>query len=172
LKHDSSKTSLFFIKFTWFIQKTKKRNQNGKKHRKVIWFNPPYSANVHTMLQPSSCQSLISIFKNADLGKYFNRLYVKVSYSCMGNMESLNAVHNRKIIRQERENLLHQKTRKNVISEWVARCPLKGKCLTQSITYKVKVPIIDETSAYIGLTSNTVIERCLNHTKSFNLKKY
>ena len=112
----------------------KEKESKRKKHRKVIWFNPPYSANVHTMLQPSSCQSLISIFKNADLGKYFNRSIVKVSYSCMGNMESLIAGHNRKIIRQERENLLHQKTRKNVIDEWVARCPLKRQMLN-SVNY-------------------------------------
>ena len=54
----------------------------------------------------------------------------------------------------------------------VARCPLKGKCLTQSIIYKAKISTNDETSAYIGLTSNTFKERFLNHTKSFNLKKY
>ena len=127
------------------------------------------------MLQPSSCQSLISIFKNTDLGKYFNRSNVKVSYSCMDNMESIIAGQNRKIIRQEREKSTTSENKKECncrVGCKMHHVALKGKCLTQSITYKAKVPTIDETSAYLGLTSNTVIERCLNHTKSFNLKKF
>ena len=136
MSHETWQQQDIFILYNIYLVYTedKEKESKRKRHRKVIWFNPPYSANVHTMLQPSSCQSLISIFKNADLGKYFNRLYVKVSYSCMGNMESLIAGHNRKIIRQERENLLHQKTRKNVIDEWVARCPLKRQMLN-SVNY-------------------------------------
>ena len=40
------------------------------------------------------------------------------------------------------------------------------------IIYKAKISTNDETSVYIGQTSNTFKERFLNHTKSFNLKKY
>ena len=136
MSHETWQQQDIFILYNIYLVYTedKEKESKRKRHRKVIWFNPPYSANVHTMLQPSSCQSLISIFKNTCCGKYFNRSNVKVSYSCMGNMESLIAGHNRKIIRQERENLLHQKTRKNVIDEWVARCPLKRQMLN-SVNY-------------------------------------
>jgi len=91
----------------------------------------------------------------------------------MGNMESIIAGHNRKIIRQEREksNTSEKKKECNCrVGE--AGCLLKGKCLTQSIIYKAKISTNNVTSTYIGLTSNTFKERFLNHTKSFNLKKY
>ena len=89
----------------------------------------------------------------------------------MGNMESIIAGHNRKIIRQEREKSTTSEKKKECnYRVGVARYPLKGKCLIQSIIYKAKLSTMDETSAYIGLTSNTLKERFLNHTKSFNLK--
>ena len=43
---------------------------------------------------------------------------------------------------------------------------------SQDIIYKAKTSTNYETSAYIGLNSNTFKERFINHTKSFNLKKY
>ena len=151
----------------------KEKESKRKRHRKVIWFNPPYSANVQTNVAAKFLSIIDKHFKNTDLGKYFNRSNVKVSYSCMGNMESIIAGHNRKIIRKEAaKSTTSEKKKECNCRVGESRCPLKGKCLTQSIIYKAKISTNDETSVYIGQTSNTFKERFLNHTKSFNLKKY
>ena len=73
----------------------------------------------------------------------------------MGNMESIIAGHNRKIIRKETEKSTTSEKKKECnCRAGESRCHLKGKCLTQSIIYKAKISRNDETSVYIGLTSN------------------
>ena len=90
----------------------KVKKSNRKRLRKMITFYPPYkyAANVQTNVVAKFLSIIDKNFKNTNLGKYFNKSNVKVSYSCMGNMESIIAVG-------------------------VARCPFTGKCLTQSIIY-------------------------------------
>ena len=51
-------------------------------------------------------------------------------------------------------------------------CPLRGKCLSESIVYKATVTHDNENKVYFGLTGGTFKERYRNHTKSIRNKKY
>ena len=51
-------------------------------------------------------------------------------------------------------------------------CPLRGKCLSESVVYKATVKSGQESKFYIGCTGGTFKERYYNHTKSFRNVKY
>ena len=101
------------------------------------------------------------------LHKYFNRNSIKVSYSCMPNMSSIIASHNRKIF-----NIKTSNSEKGCNCRgWVASCPLNGKCLTEALVYKATVQSGDQKAEYIGLASTSFKSRFNNHTSSFKNRK-
>ena len=61
-------------------------NPKRPRSRNVIWFNPPFSANIgHKFLRKvDKCFPL-----NHPLRKIFNKNTLKLSYSCMPNMEAI-----------------------------------------------------------------------------------
>ena len=65
-----------------------------KRSRKVIWFNPPFSQTVKTNVGKRFLALVDKHFKETSLGKYFNRSTVKVSYSCMPNIDIIVSSHN------------------------------------------------------------------------------
>ena len=75
-------------------QNKKKRSRN----RKVIWFNPPYSDSVKTDIGSKFLSLINKHFGKNELKQFFNRSTVKLSYSCMPNMDSIISNHNRKLL--------------------------------------------------------------------------
>ena len=75
------------------------RNQNQRKRsRNIIWFNPPFSQNVQTNVVKSFLHLIDKHFpKSSKLHKIFNRNNLKVSYSCTTNMANIIRSHNQKI---------------------------------------------------------------------------
>ena len=53
-------------------------------------------------------------FKENGLGKYFNRSTIKVSYSCLPNLDTIIACHNKKVLKRKIEE---KPGGKNVIAE-------------------------------------------------------
>ena len=76
------------------VKKKRRRTRN------IIWFNPPYNGNVKTNLGSKFLALINKHFGNTELKKYFNRSTIKLSYSCMPNMESIISSHNRKLLTQ------------------------------------------------------------------------
>jgi len=77
------------------------QQQNIKKRsrtRKVIWFNPPYSDSVKTDIGAKFLSLINEHFGNSELKQFFNRSTVKLSYSCMPNMDSIISNHNRYLL--------------------------------------------------------------------------
>ena len=69
-----------------------------KRHRNVIWFNPPYSKNVKTNIGRTFLQLVDKHFpKSSHLHKIFNRNSIKISYSCLNNVKTTIKDHNTKI---------------------------------------------------------------------------
>ena len=65
-------------------------NNRRKRKRKIIWFNPPYSKNVKTNVGKVFLKLLKKHFPTSHiLHKIFNKNTVKISYSCMKNMNSV-----------------------------------------------------------------------------------
>ena len=58
--------------------------------RRIIWFNPPYNQNVSTNIGKIFLKLVDKNFPRTHrLHKTFNRNIIKVSYSCMSNVQQL-----------------------------------------------------------------------------------
>ena len=67
------------------------QNQKKKRKRKTIWFNPPYSSTVKANVGKLFLKLVKQHFpKGHKLHKIFNKNTIKVSYSCLKNMSSVN----------------------------------------------------------------------------------
>jgi hypothetical protein len=106
--------------------------------------------------------------KRSKLHKIFNQNNVKVSYSCMRSMGSIIRTHNSCIRRKEN----HEAPKKECNCRAKGSCPLRGKCLTESIVYKATVKSGETSKFYVGLSGGKFKDRYNNHTKSLKHKKY
>ena len=73
-----------------------KNDKNGNKQpkRKIIWYNPPYSANIKTNIGITFLNLIKKHFpKTNKLHKICNKNTVKISYSCMNHISSIISVH-------------------------------------------------------------------------------
>ena len=144
------------------------QSSKRKRHRKVTWFNPPYSKNVKTNIARKFLQLDKQFPKTSRLHKIFNRNNIKVSYSCMSNVKTSISNHNRQVLKQQAEPSASCNCRS------LNECPLNGKCLTESLVYQAEITATDvgETKIYIGMTSGTFKKRYANHKKSINNPRY
>ena len=142
-------------------------NENKRnRHRKITWFNPPFSQNVQSNIGKQFLNLIDNNFpQNHPLRKVINRNTVKVSYRCMPNMKQKISNHNFKVKKTEEER---QPTYGCNCTRALGPCPLGGKCLVNSVVYKAEVIENNSTSnTYTGLTSNTFKERFYGHRHSF-----
>ena len=62
-------------------------NNPRKRNRNIIWFNPPFSKNVATKIGRYFLNLLDKYFpRDHKFHKILNRNNIKVSYSCMPNI--------------------------------------------------------------------------------------
>ena len=133
-----------------------------KRQRRVLWFNPPFSAHVITPVGKRFFDILDSCFpKGHALSKLFNHTTVKLSFSTVKNMRAVVKAHNKKILTtndQKKEPCNCQKSR---------ICPMgriDGGCQASEIVYEADVI---ETNApkmtYYGQTMRPFKERWREH---------
>jgi len=138
-------------------------NQNNRRKRKIIWFNPPYSDHVQTNIGKTFFNVLKKHFpSNHRYHKIFNKNNIKLSYSCMPNMESLIAGHNKKILANEKKM-----KEKACNCKFKEECPMNGQCRTKSIIYKATIESQGNTKHYIGCSETEFKTRFYNHKQSF-----
>lgn len=150
---------------------TPETKEKRKRSRKVTWFNPPFSASVKTNIAAKFLQLIDKHFKNTPLSKIFNRSTIKVSYSCLPNIQQIISSHNKTIIAKH-ESTNQTKQKKLCNCNKPKDCPLKGKCLKSSLVYKAEVATVDKTMYYYGHTIKTFKERFRNHVSSFKNSQY
>ncbi len=142
---------------------TNKEKQTQRK-RKITWFNPPYSRHVKTNIGKKFLTLIDQHFpKDHPLHKICNRNTIKISYSCMDNMENATKAHNNKIINHDMNQATTTCNCRNK-----RNCPLNGKCMTSNIIYEAKVTTPNLEKTYIGLTATSFKARHANHSASFN----
>ena len=74
------------------------------RRRKITYFNPPYSANVETNIGKEFLKLIDKYFKPGHkFHSLFNRKNLKISYSCMPNIEKIIKSHNSKILNKQPE---------------------------------------------------------------------
>ena len=138
--------------------------QQQQRKRKITWFNPPYSQHVKTNIGKKFLSLVSKHFpKENELHKICNRSTMKLSYSCMPNIETIIKAHNNKILGSGNTSE-PAKCNCRVKEE----CPLPGKCTTKNIVYEATVKTPDEEKKYIGLTATSFKTRFTSHKASFN----
>jgi len=144
------------------------KEEKKKRKRKIIWFNPPFSANVKTQVGRIFLKLVKTHFhRNHQFHKIFNANTVKMSYSSMKNMDCIISSHNKKLLNPKTDSYgCNCRTKAN--------CPLQNKCLTPCIVYEtsVKNNTNTETKRYIGLSETPFKTRYSNHLKDFKHNQY
>ena len=138
-----------------------------KRHRNIIWYNPPFSKNVATNVGRAFLKILDEEFpENHVFHKIFNWNTVKISYSCMANLKQK--------IDGRNKSLLQKMTAPPILKACNCRrpadCPMAGNCLRSSVIYQATVTTEDNRPAqtYVGLTETSFKTRFANHKSSFN----
>ena len=157
-----------------------------RRRRNVLWYNPPYSADVQSNVTKMFYAIIDKCFPEDHpyLGKLFNRKNMKLAYSTTRNVDAIIASHNKKILNSRRcrdVNPCTQRQGNNPIrlcncraTAGVVNCPLKGMCLSDNIVYRCDVTTnnVDESRFYLGSCSTQWKARLHNHTKSFTHARY
>ena len=143
--------------------------QNRTRRRQVIWFNPPFSANVKTNLARQTLRLVDKHFpRHHRYYKLFNRKSVKVSYCCMDSMARIIQSHNARVLNPPAATPDNNCNCRNS-----ANCPLNGNCLTSCIVYKASVSAPNHpTKDYFGLTEGTFKTRFTAHKCSFRVEAH
>ena len=133
-------------------------------------FNPPYSRNVQTNVGKSFLRLISKPFPASHkYHKIFNKNTVKVSYSCMDNMERIIKKHNQNKLNANQTTTTH---RCNCCKK--TTCPLENNCLTPSIVYNTKVTTTEDPIGknYIRLKEGPFKQRYTQHALSFRNRHY
>ena len=141
-----------------------------KRNRKVIWFNPPFCKTVETKVGKIFLELIDRHFHEGHrYRKIFNRNTIKVSYSCVDNMEMIIKKHNGKISRNSTEAAAER----TCDCRDVEQCPLEGNCLATNVVYSATVTSSingrnESKKTYIGLTEPPFKKRFTVHKRTFN----
>ena len=98
--------------------------------------------------------------------KIFNKITIKLRYSCMPNIRSKKKLSQQKILQPKPEEPC--KLCNCLVKE---DYPLNGLCLTSSILHEATTKCSDSKyrqKRYKGICETTFKKRCANHKKSFN----
>ena len=108
--------------------------ENKRRTRKIIWFNPPFSKSVESNIVKTFL-NLIKIYfpKTNKLNKILHKNTLKVSYSCMNKMSSILSSHNLNVINPYKTQTYGY----NYIIE--ESCPLQKQRLTPRIICRADV---------------------------------
>ncbi|GFS12631.1 hypothetical protein ElyMa_004864100 [Elysia marginata] len=145
----------------------KANNVKPKRKRKITWYNPPLSGSVKTNVGKTFLKLINKHFpKTSNLYKIINKNTIKVSYSCLPNLKQAIINHNKRLIKQEKEE--NAPPPKSCNCRKKEDCPLKGDCLTNSVIYKATVTQIKTGTqdSYIGLTENSFKTRVVSASDS------
>ena len=124
------------------IQYLENDNQKGdnkrKRRREILWYKPPYSKNVKSKLGYQFINLIEKHFGNKEnpLNKIFNKNKIKLSFSCMPNIDKIIKSHNSKLLNSNGTSGDKQCNcqRKN-------ECPLNGECRRDNIVYSARVTV-------------------------------
>ena len=147
-----------------YVQQANKRRRN----RKVLWFNPPFSKSVKTDIGRLFLQLIRKHFtRQHPFHSIFNTHTVKLSYSCMPNVQN--------IIKQSNARIMDQPvTNRDGQCNCVDRdsCPLDGSCLTSCLVYTATITAENSEHVYHGSTEGEFKARYNGHATSLRLRSH
>jgi hypothetical protein len=141
--------------------------RSKKRHRNVLWFNPPWSSNVRTNVAGKFLGLIRKHFPpSSPLYSIFNTKKIKVSYSTCPNIKAYIASHNAKVIKGGEDNA---QTHGCNCNKGEASCPLQGDCQVPALVYKAEVESSSGNKHYFGQTAITFKKRWNNHKSDCKL---
>ena len=146
---------------------TSENTNSSNRHRKIIWFNQPFSQSVKTNIGKIFLKLIRKHFpRHHKLHKIFNPNTLKLSYCCMKNISN--------IIKQHNATVLATSTTPKRLCNCRNKdtCPLDGCCLKQCFIYKAEVHIDNDCKIYYGAVEGDFKFRYNNHTNSFRNRYY
>ena len=138
--------------------KPKKRSRK----RNIIWFNPPYSDNVDTNIGKRFFEIIDRNFPpDHKFRPILNRNSLKLSYSCMPNIKTIIASHNKQVLSKS----VDASATKPCNCRVPADCPVGNMCQKSAVIYKATVesPPADK-KEYVGLSEPPFKKRFYGHT--------
>ena len=113
--------------------------------RKIIWFNPPYNRNVKSNTgREFLCLGDKCFPAGHKLRKIFNRNTLKLSYSCMPNVQQIINGRNQTVLKILAQ-LAQDQAGKSCNCRKKDECSLEGNCLSKGIVYQAKVTSMNRT---------------------------
>ena len=101
----------------------------------MFYYNPPFSNCVKTDIGKEFLKIVSKHFpKTGIYGKIFNKNTIKISYSCMHNLEKEIYKHNQKTPQNSYDT--DDDNRKLCNYRIKSNCPFNGKFLTKGVIYK------------------------------------
>ena len=152
-------------------QKPNLTPKSRQRKRKIVWFNPPFSSNVSTNIGKKFFSLIEKHFpKNNPLHKVINSNTIKISYSCMPNLQKIIKGHNKSVLATKQNNEIINMC--NCVEK--DKCPLNGNCLETSTVYmgKVNITRTGQIHKYIGISEPPFKSRWLDHNKTFSHERY
>ena len=149
------------------IQSNNDKNDNKPRKRKIICYNPPYSANITTNIGKTLLNLIKKHFPKLNkLHKIFNKNTVKFSNNCMSNISSVISGHNTKLL-----NPIVTLYSCNWIRE---DFPLQNQCLTANIIFRAHTQCErnKDYKFYYGVAQTPFKERFWNHNGDFSHRQY
>ena len=143
-------------------------SQRRNRAWKIIWYNPPYNKNVKSRIGREFLHLIDECFPAGHkLRKIFNRNTLKLSYSCMPNVQQIIKGHNQTVLKNSVQ-LTQDQAERTCNCRKKEQCPLEGNCLAKGVVYQAQVTAARKTKTYVGLTSTEFKARFRNHQVSFN----
>ena len=125
------KNSGFHNNIIYIPSQSKRQTQK----RQAIWFSAPYIANVNTNVGKIFMRLVGQRFpRHQKYYKLFNKNNIKLSYSCMPNMNNIINKHNFKIMKDSAPL-----TTKTCNCCQKTDCAMDGNCLSECFIYKAFV---------------------------------
>ena len=132
----------------------------------IIWFNTPFNLYSAINIGRIFLDLVEKHFKRSNiLGKLFNKNTLKISYSCMPNLQAKISAHNKSIM-SGTSNI-----EKGCNCQTNRVCPLEGECVVSDCVYMATVmnknEQQDDGHKYVGLCTGLFKLRLANHEQSF-----
>lgn len=158
------------LKFNRELTNQNIKNRTKHRKRKVIWFNPPYSKLSKIDIGSFFLRLVDKHFHNKHpLHKIFNRKTLKVSYSCVNNIDKIISSHNCRILKNYHNNVT-QTSDPTCSCRNKDLCPIGGKCMYKNVVYEATIfpeENRNEKKRYIGISAGDWKQRLYSHRHSF-----
>ena len=132
---EALKNDGYRIKLEYRDREGSNTHKRRNRPRKILWFNPPYNMEVVNNLGKEFFKLLKRNFPSGNpVHKIFNKNCVKLSCSCMPNINGIINKSNIAKLSKEKNKVIAKCNCRDKV-----RCPLEGTCKQECVVYKVDV---------------------------------